>query len=136
MKSLFYFFCFRAEEGQWQTEWAELVSSAGIPRSSLEQTHVWVLAHVLRRPIIVYAVHSIKNYRDEVQSYINFCMSHRGLCLFVSRAAAPCLKYNFSMRRIKSACRIKSRSTMLKKNLYEDTMKGTMKYDFNISIFA
>ena len=57
---------FRADEWQWRKEWADLVRSSSTPKASLEQTHVWVLAHVMRRPIIVYAIHHIRNYRDEV----------------------------------------------------------------------
>ena len=52
-------------EWQWRKEWADLVRSSSTPKASLEQTHVWVLAHVMRRPIIVYAIHNIRNYRDE-----------------------------------------------------------------------
>ena len=35
-------------------EWAGLLSLASQPGESLEQLHVFCLAHVLRRPIIVY----------------------------------------------------------------------------------
>ena len=57
---------FRADEWQWRKEWADLVHVASLPKTSLEQTHVWALAHVLRRPIIVYAILNIRNFRDEV----------------------------------------------------------------------
>jgi hypothetical protein len=57
---------FRADDWQWRKEWADLVRVAALPKSALEQTHVWALAHVLRRPIIVYAILNIRNYRDEV----------------------------------------------------------------------
>ena len=35
-------------------EWAGLLSLASQPGESLEQLHVFCLAHVLRRPVIVY----------------------------------------------------------------------------------
>jgi ubiquitin thioesterase ZRANB1 len=57
---------FRADEWQWRKEWTDLVHVASLPKTSLEQTHVWALAHVLRRPIIVYAILNIRNFRDEV----------------------------------------------------------------------
>jgi len=57
---------FRADDWQWRKEWADLVRVASVPKNALEQTHVWALAHVLRRPIIVYAILNIRNYRDEV----------------------------------------------------------------------
>jgi len=57
---------FHADEWQWRKEWADLVRVASVPKTALEQTHVWALAHVLRRPIIVYAILNIRNYRHEV----------------------------------------------------------------------
>ena len=35
-------------------EWSGLLSLASQPGESLEQLHVFCLAHVLRRPVIVY----------------------------------------------------------------------------------
>lgn len=40
--------------------------------SPLEQIHIFILAHVLRRPIIVYSVKYIHNYRDEPIGLANF----------------------------------------------------------------
>jgi hypothetical protein len=33
--------------------------------ASLEQTHIFALAHILRRPIIVYGVKYVKSFRGE-----------------------------------------------------------------------
>lgn len=48
------------------------MSQAERPGSSLAQLHVFALAHVLRRPIIVYAVKYVKNYRGDRLGYTNF----------------------------------------------------------------
>lgn len=42
------------------------------PGSSLEQTHIFVLAHILRRPIIVYGVKYYKSFRGETLGYTRF----------------------------------------------------------------
>lgn len=39
---------------------------------ALEQIHIFALSHILRRPIIVYGVKYIKNYRDEPIGIANF----------------------------------------------------------------
>ena len=39
---------------------------------SLEQTHIFALAHILRRPIIVYGVKIVKNFRGENLGFANF----------------------------------------------------------------
>ena len=40
---------------EWKTEFADLVDRSGRDCAFLCQIHIYVLAHVLRRPIIVYA---------------------------------------------------------------------------------
>lgn len=40
--------------------------------ASLEQTHIFVLAHILRRPIIVYGVKYYKSFRGETLGYTRF----------------------------------------------------------------
>jgi len=45
---------FTLAESQWAEEWAGLLSLASQPGESLEQLHVFCLAHVLRRPVCVY----------------------------------------------------------------------------------
>ncbi|OQR69264.1 ubiquitin thioesterase zranb1-like [Tropilaelaps mercedesae] len=52
-------------EAQWQEDWAVLVSLASQPGAALEQLHIFTLAHVFRRPIIVYGVKCIKSFRGE-----------------------------------------------------------------------
>jgi len=56
---------FTLAESQWSEEWAGLLSLASHPGESLEQLHVFCLAHVLRRPIIVYGVKYVKSWRGE-----------------------------------------------------------------------
>ncbi|KAJ8934029.1 hypothetical protein NQ318_014200 [Aromia moschata] len=47
------FLQYSLEEGQWEEDWTSLLSLASQPGTSLEQLHVFALAHILRRPIIV-----------------------------------------------------------------------------------
>jgi ubiquitin thioesterase ZRANB1 len=63
---------FSLDEGQWEEDWAGLLSLASQPGSSLEQLHVFALAHVLRRPIIVYGVKYVKSFRGETLGYARF----------------------------------------------------------------
>ncbi|XP_063239510.1 LOW QUALITY PROTEIN: ubiquitin thioesterase trabid-like [Bacillus rossius redtenbacheri] len=63
---------FSLDEGQWEDDWAGLLSLASQPGSSLDQLHVFVLAHVLRRPIIVYGVKYVKSFRGEAIGYARF----------------------------------------------------------------
>ncbi|KAJ9573789.1 hypothetical protein L9F63_008826, partial [Diploptera punctata] len=63
---------FSLEEGQWEEDWAGLLSLASQPGSSLEQLHVFALAHILRRPIIVYGVKYVKSFRGEAIGYARF----------------------------------------------------------------
>lgn len=51
---------------------ALLFSPLSQPGSSLEQTHIFVLAHILRRPIIVYGVKYYKSFRGETLGYTRF----------------------------------------------------------------
>lgn len=63
---------FSLEEAQWQHDWATLLSLASQPGSSLEQLHIFTLAHILRRPIIVYGVKYVKSFRGEDIGYARF----------------------------------------------------------------
>lgn len=63
---------FSLEETQWEEDWASLVSLASQPGASLEQLHVFALAHILRRPIIVYGVKYVKSFRGEDLGYARF----------------------------------------------------------------
>jgi len=60
------------DEPQLAEDWASLLTSASQPGSSLEQLHIFVLAHVLRRPIIVYGVKYVKSWRGENLGYARF----------------------------------------------------------------
>ncbi|XP_061546459.1 ubiquitin thioesterase zranb1-B [Phycodurus eques] len=63
---------FSLREEQWQEDWAFILSLASQPGSSLEQTHIFVLAHILRRPIIVYGVKYYKSFRGETLGFTRF----------------------------------------------------------------
>ena len=60
------------DETQLAEDWAGLLTLASQPGSSLEQLHIFVLAHVLRRPIIVYGVKYVKSWRGENLGYARF----------------------------------------------------------------
>ena len=63
---------FTLDENQWAEDWAGLLSLASQPGASLEQMHVFCLAHVLRRPIIIYGVKYVKSWRGENLGYAKF----------------------------------------------------------------
>lgn len=63
---------YTVSEAQLQEDWGTLLSLASHPGSSLEQLHIFALAHVLRRPIIVYGVKYVKSYRGEDIGYARF----------------------------------------------------------------
>lgn len=63
---------FSLEEQQWKEDWQQLLSIANQPGSSLEQLHIFVLAHIFRRPIIVYGVKNVKSFRGEDIGYARF----------------------------------------------------------------
>ncbi|XP_050304778.1 ubiquitin thioesterase trabid isoform X2 [Anthonomus grandis grandis] len=59
------FLQYSLEDAQWEDDWSSLVALAAQPGSSLEQLHVFALAHILRRPILVYGVKVVKSFRGE-----------------------------------------------------------------------
>lgn len=63
---------FSLREEQWREDWAFILSLASQPGASLEQTHIFVLAHILRRPIIVYGVKVYKSFRGEPLGFTRF----------------------------------------------------------------
>lgn len=63
---------FTLEEVQLRQDWEVMVAVADQTGRALEQIHVFALAHILRRPIIVYGVRLVKNYRGENLGYANF----------------------------------------------------------------
>lgn len=60
------------DEDQWEQDWASILSLASQPGTSLEQTHVFALAHILRRPIIIYGVKYVKSFRGETLGLARF----------------------------------------------------------------
>lgn len=66
------FLQYSLEEGQWEEDWTTLMQIASTPGTSLEQLHVFALAHILRRPIIVYGVKYVKSFRGEAIGYARF----------------------------------------------------------------
>ncbi|XP_037302238.1 ubiquitin thioesterase trabid-like [Manduca sexta] len=60
------------EEGQLRAEWSRLVAAAARPSTPLHQVHVFALAHVMRRPIIVYGVNVVNSFRGEALGYARF----------------------------------------------------------------
>ena len=63
---------FTLEEAQWEEDFRTLLSLASQQGASLEQLHIFVLAHILRRPIIVYGVKNVKSFRGEDIGYARF----------------------------------------------------------------
>lgn len=63
---------FTLEEAQWEEDWGTLLTLASQPGASLEQLHIFVLAHIFRRPIIVYGVKNVKSFRGEDIGFARF----------------------------------------------------------------
>ncbi|XP_018319117.1 ubiquitin thioesterase trabid [Agrilus planipennis] len=63
---------FSLDETQWEEDWTSLISLASQPGNSLEQLHIFALAHILRRPIVVYGVKYVKSFRGEALGYARF----------------------------------------------------------------
>lgn len=63
---------FSLNDSQCATDWAKLLSIASKPGSSLEQLHIFALAHILRRPIIVYGVKYVKSFRGETLGFARY----------------------------------------------------------------
>uniref|UniRef100_A0A182XX44 ubiquitinyl hydrolase 1 n=1 Tax=Anopheles stephensi TaxID=30069 RepID=A0A182XX44_ANOST len=59
-------------EMQLEKDWNTLLSLASHPGSSLEQLHIFALAHIMRRPIIVYGVKYVKSFRGEDIGFARF----------------------------------------------------------------
>jgi ubiquitin thioesterase ZRANB1 len=53
-------------------EWGSAIQAAAQPGAALYQIHIFVLAHIFRRPIIVYGVKCIKSFRGEVLGLARF----------------------------------------------------------------
>lgn len=63
---------FVLDEDQLKQDWAAVLALADQTGRSLEQIHIFALAHILRRPIIVYGVRVVKNFRGENLGFANF----------------------------------------------------------------
>lgn len=63
---------FTLDEDQWDQDWASVLSLASQPGASLEQTHVFALAHIIRRPIIIYGVKFVRSFRGETLGLARF----------------------------------------------------------------
>ena len=63
---------FTLDDVQLSDDWSGLLNLASQPGAALEQIHVFSLAHVLRRPIVVYGVKFVKSWRGENLGYARF----------------------------------------------------------------
>ncbi|XP_055601944.1 ubiquitin thioesterase trabid-like [Uranotaenia lowii] len=63
---------YTVSDSQLEEDWSTLLSLASHPGSSLEQLHIFALAHILRRPIVVYGVKCVKSFRGEDIGYARF----------------------------------------------------------------
>jgi len=63
---------FSLNDAQYEEDWTALLSLASQPGSSLDQLHVFALAHIYRRPIIVYGVKYVKSFRGENLGFARF----------------------------------------------------------------
>jgi len=79
---------FSLDEEQLRQDWAAVVALADQKGKSLEQIHIFALAHILRRPVIVYGVKIVKNFRGENLGFANF----EGLYLPLLWEASFCWK--------------------------------------------
>lgn len=59
-------------EAQLRGEWARLAAAAARPGAALQQLHVWALAHVARRPLLVYGVERVDSFRGEPLGFARF----------------------------------------------------------------
>ena len=77
---------FSLHDSQLAEDWTGLLNLASQPGASLEQLHVFVLAHVLRRPIIVYGVKYVKSWRGDNLGFARFEGKEALLSTFGDRA--------------------------------------------------
>ena len=60
------------DEAQLRAEWARLAAAAARPGAALRPLHVFALAHVLRRPLLVYGADVVASHRGEALGYACF----------------------------------------------------------------
>lgn len=63
---------YTVSEAQLVEDWGRAAFRASQPGSSLEQLHIFALAHILRRPIIVYGIKCVKSFHGEDIGYARF----------------------------------------------------------------
>lgn len=63
---------FSLDEQQCVKDWSNIIDSAGKKGAPLEQIHIFVLAHIMRRPIIVYGVKYVNSYKGETLGLARF----------------------------------------------------------------
>lgn len=63
---------YTVSEAQLEEDWGTLLSLASQPGASLEQLHIFALAHILRRPIIVYGIKCVKSFHGDDIGYARF----------------------------------------------------------------
>jgi len=76
------------DDVQLEQDWVNVMALAHAPGSSLEQAHIFALAHIFRRPVIVYGVKYVKSFRGENIGYSHF----EGVYLPLMWDAAFCFK--------------------------------------------
>ncbi|XP_052752799.1 ubiquitin thioesterase trabid-like [Galleria mellonella] len=60
------------DEAQLRAEWARLAAAAARPGAALRQLHVFALAHLLRRPLLVLGVDLVASHRGDALGYARF----------------------------------------------------------------
>ena len=79
---------FVLDDEQWDREWQALVDRAGEAGRSLEDLHVLTLAHILKRPIIVYAPTILESMEGDAVAPVDF----GGLYLPVLSEPSGCMR--------------------------------------------
>ena len=79
---------FVLDDEQWDREWQALVDRAGEAGRSLEDLHVLTLAHILKRPIIVYAPTILESIEGDAVAPVDF----GGLYLPVLSEPSGCMR--------------------------------------------
>ncbi|CAH1155866.1 unnamed protein product [Phaedon cochleariae] len=119
------------EEGQWEEDWTSLLSLASQPGTSLEQLHVFALAHILRRPIIVYGVKYVKSFRGEAIGYARFegvylpLLWDQSFCVRTPIALGYTRGHFSALVPIEPYSRIDSRPPIQHSNMNPDHMRST-----------
>ncbi|XP_023029173.1 ubiquitin thioesterase trabid isoform X1 [Leptinotarsa decemlineata] len=119
------------DEGQWEEDWTSLLSLASQPGTSLEQLHVFALAHILRRPIIVYGVKFVKSFRGEAIGYARFegvylpLLWEQSFCIRTPIALGYTRGHFSALVPIEPYSRIDSRPLLQHSNMNPDHMRST-----------